>query len=293
MAESEHDSSLRSQSDNEKTRRNKRKMARPKRLAPSNDPVSLGLHDNADSETEVGDEQRATSRSKVDRAAAASISAIQNRPLDLRSSAEAIDDVIEAASRGVTVVTRQSPPSPSNALVTSDVDLNCLSTAVAMDDGGFSSEDATTTTTTDVTGYLGNADARDKARHDVIRKNSSGSGSSGGGGSNKHMTRQRRIEANARERTRVHTISAAFESLRRAVPSYAYNQRLSKLAILRIACSYIVALGRLADLDCDRSEGGDGGGGGGGAEDGRLDFAECVDICTRTIQAEGRAKRRN
>ena len=52
----------------------------------------------------------------------------------------------------------------------------------------------------------------------------------------KNMTRERRVEANARERTRVHAISAAFEGLRRAVPSYSYNQRLSKLAILRIAC---------------------------------------------------------
>jgi len=55
----------------------------------------------------------------------------------------------------------------------------------------------------------------------------------------KNMTRERRVEANARERTRVHAISAAFEGLRRAVPSYSYNQRLSKLAILRIACRYV------------------------------------------------------
>ncbi|ELU02081.1 hypothetical protein CAPTEDRAFT_157958 [Capitella teleta] len=94
------------------------------------------------------------------------------------------------------------------------------------------------------------------------------------------MTRERRVEANARERSRVHTISAAFESLRRAVPSYSYNQRLSKLAILRIAGSYITALSRLADLDysADQSE---------------PTFADCVDTCTRTIQAEGKAKRRH
>ncbi|CAG0918071.1 unnamed protein product [Notodromas monacha] len=79
----------------------------------------------------------------------------------------------------------------------------------------------------------------------------------------KSMTRERRIEANARERTRVHTISAAFENLRAVVPvsqsspsssstsssssssspiasssSSAANQssqKLSKLAILKIA----------------------------------------------------------
>ena len=96
----------------------------------------------------------------------------------------------------------------------------------------------------------------------------------------KNMTKQRRIEANARERTRVHTISAAFESLRRAVPSYSFNQRLSKLAILRIACSYILALARLADLDYSQ-------------EQSSLSFSDCVELCTQTIQAEGKAKRRH
>ncbi|KAK3592828.1 hypothetical protein CHS0354_019056 [Potamilus streckersoni] len=92
----------------------------------------------------------------------------------------------------------------------------------------------------------------------------------------KNMTRERRVEANARERSRVHTISAAFDSLRRAVPSYSYNQKLSKLAILRIACSYINALTCLTD---DEKTG--------------LSFAECVDNCTRTIQTEGKARRRH
>ena len=98
----------------------------------------------------------------------------------------------------------------------------------------------------------------------------------------KNMTRERRVEANARERSRVHTISAAFESLRRAVPSYSYNQKLSKLAILRIACSYILALARLADDDYTD-------------ELGQKDatFSECVDLCTKTIQTEGRARRRH
>lgn len=97
----------------------------------------------------------------------------------------------------------------------------------------------------------------------------------------KNMTRERRVEANARERSRVHTISAAFEGLRRAVPSYSYNQKLSKLAILRIACSYINALSKLADGDDDNSSAHD------------TSFAECVDNCTRTIQTEGKARRRH
>lgn len=93
----------------------------------------------------------------------------------------------------------------------------------------------------------------------------------------KSMSRQRRIEANARERTRVHTISAAFESLRRAVPAYAHNQKLSKLAILRIASAYIVALACLNN----NNQG-----------EGDPAMPECVEQCTRTIQAEGRSRRR-
>lgn len=100
----------------------------------------------------------------------------------------------------------------------------------------------------------------------------------------KNMTRERRVEANARERTRVHTISAAFDALRRAVPSYSHNQKLSKLAILRIASSYILALARLTDQDYSSA-----------TDHIRkpLTFAECVDMCTSTIQTEGRARRRH
>lgn len=97
----------------------------------------------------------------------------------------------------------------------------------------------------------------------------------------KNMTRERRVEANARERSRVHTISAAFDGLRKAVPSYSYNQKLSKLAILRIACSYINALTKLTDTDD------------GGPQLENTSFAECVDSCTRTIQTEGKARRRH
>lgn len=95
----------------------------------------------------------------------------------------------------------------------------------------------------------------------------------------KAIQQTRRLLANARERTRVHTISAAFEALRKQVPCYSYGQKLSKLAILRIACNYILSLAQLAELDYspDRSS---------------LTFAQCVDQCTRTLQAEGRSKKR-
>jgi atonal protein 8 len=95
----------------------------------------------------------------------------------------------------------------------------------------------------------------------------------------KNMTRERRIEANARERTRVHTISAAYDTLRHAIPSYSSTQKLSKLSVLRVACSYILTLSRLAgeDFSIDQSE---------------PDIGECVDAVTRTIQTEGKLRRK-
>ncbi|XP_033870075.3 transcription factor atoh8-like [Acipenser ruthenus] len=95
----------------------------------------------------------------------------------------------------------------------------------------------------------------------------------------KAMQQTRRLLANARERTRVHTISAAFEALRKQVPCYSYGQKLSKLAILRIACNYILSLAQLADLDYT-------------SDHSNTSFSECVELCTRTLQAEGRSKKR-
>ncbi|KAM6923490.1 transcription factor atoh8 [Xenentodon cancila] len=95
----------------------------------------------------------------------------------------------------------------------------------------------------------------------------------------KAIQQTRRLLANARERTRVHTISAAFEALRKQVPCYSYGQKLSKLAILRIACNYILSLAQLAELDYSPDRG-------------SVSFSQCVDQCTRTLQAEGRSKKR-
>lgn len=95
----------------------------------------------------------------------------------------------------------------------------------------------------------------------------------------KNMTRERRIEANARERTRVHTISAAFDTLRRAVPAYSHNQKLSKLSVLRIACSYILTLSRVAGRDYS-------------ADSTQPPLADCVDAVTRTIQMEGKLRKK-
>jgi atonal protein 8 len=95
----------------------------------------------------------------------------------------------------------------------------------------------------------------------------------------KNMTRERRIEANARERTRVHTISAAFDTLRKSIPSYSHSQKLSKLSILRIACSYIVALSRVNGLDYSEGEQ-------------APSIAECVETVSRTLHAEGKVRKK-
>lgn len=89
----------------------------------------------------------------------------------------------------------------------------------------------------------------------------------------KSMSQERRIEANARERTRVHTISAAFNTLRRAIPAYSHNQKLSKLSVLRIACSYIVTLSQIINSRMNN-------------------LGDCVDHVSRTIQTEGRLRKR-
>lgn len=88
----------------------------------------------------------------------------------------------------------------------------------------------------------------------------------------KNMTRERRIEANARERTRVHTISAAFDTLRKAIPSYSHNQKLSKLSVLRIACAYIAALSAATEPEAD--------------------LAEAVEKVTQTIHTEGKLRKK-
>lgn len=95
----------------------------------------------------------------------------------------------------------------------------------------------------------------------------------------KNMTRERRIEANARERTRVHTISAAYDTLRKSIPSYSNTQKLSKLSVLRVACSYILTLSRMTgeDFSADQSE---------------PAVQDCIESVTRTIQTEGKLRRK-
>lgn len=55
-------------------------------------------------------------------------------------------------------------------------------------------------------------------------------------------SRIRRQEANTRERSRMHGLNAALESLRKVVPCYSKTQKLSKIETLRLAKNYIWAL---------------------------------------------------
>ena len=113
-----------------------------------------------------------------------------------------------------------------------------------------------------------------EARKKTPSKADSEDGGSVNGKNYKNMSRERRLIANARERTRVHTISTAFDALRQAIPTYSYNQKLSKLAILRIASTYIKSLTALT----------------GDTEHGS--FGQCVQECTKTLQMECRARSR-
>jgi len=66
----------------------------------------------------------------------------------------------------------------------------------------------------------------------------------------KSKTRDRRVEANARERKRVHQITAAFDTLQAAIPDEQENGvKLSKLSVIKIATAYIMALSRMAGHD--------------------------------------------
>ena len=64
----------------------------------------------------------------------------------------------------------------------------------------------------------------------------------------------KRLEANARERERVHNLTAAFEALRQAIPMHSDQAKLSRLSILRIACSYVHVLGALNDIDFSQGQ---------------------------------------
>ncbi|XP_028660298.1 neurogenic differentiation factor 6-A [Erpetoichthys calabaricus] len=57
--------------------------------------------------------------------------------------------------------------------------------------------------------------------------------------------KMRRQEANARERSRMHGLNNALDSLRKVVPCYSKTQKLSKIETLRLAKNYIWALSEI------------------------------------------------
>lgn len=68
------------------------------------------------------------------------------------------------------------------------------------------------------------------------------------------LSYNKRLEANARERERVHNLTAAFEALRQVIPMYGDQPKLSRLSILRIACSYVHVLGALNQIDFSQGQ---------------------------------------
>lgn len=68
------------------------------------------------------------------------------------------------------------------------------------------------------------------------------------------LSYNKRLEANARERERVHNLTAAFEALRKVIPMYGDQPKLSRLSILRIACSYVHVLGALNEIDFSQGQ---------------------------------------
>ncbi|XP_060697749.1 LOW QUALITY PROTEIN: transcription factor Atoh7-like [Hemiscyllium ocellatum] len=75
---------------------------------------------------------------------------------------------------------------------------------------------------------------------------------------------RRRMAANARERRRMQGLNNAFDRLRKVVPQWGQDKKLSKYETLQMALSYIVALTRILSedrrwfhLQCEHSRGGE------------------------------------
>ena len=92
------------------------------------------------------------------------------------------------------------------------------------------------------------------------------------------LTNDKRIEANARERERVHNLTGAFEALRQVIPMYGDQPKLSRLSVLRIACSYVLVLGTLNDIDFSEGQN-------------SYTFNECFHILSSTILSELKRKK--
>ena len=94
------------------------------------------------------------------------------------------------------------------------------------------------------------------------------------------LSYDKRLEANARERERVHNLTAAFEALRQVIPMYGDQPKLSRLSILRIACSYVLVLGSLNEIDFSEGQN-------------AYTFNECFHMLSSTILTELKRKKSN
>ncbi|KAJ8681414.1 hypothetical protein QAD02_017201 [Eretmocerus hayati] len=62
-------------------------------------------------------------------------------------------------------------------------------------------------------------------------------------------TVSQRRAANIRERRRMFNLNEAFDKLRRKVPTFAYEKRLSRIETLRLAITYIAFMGELLGIE--------------------------------------------
>ncbi|XP_042551724.1 fer3-like protein [Dipodomys spectabilis] len=69
------------------------------------------------------------------------------------------------------------------------------------------------------------------------------------------ITYAQRQAANIRERKRMFNLNEAFDQLRRKVPTFAYEKRLSRIETLRLAIVYISFMTELLD-SCEKKEAG-------------------------------------
>ncbi|NXS17157.1 FER3L protein, partial [Mystacornis crossleyi] len=67
------------------------------------------------------------------------------------------------------------------------------------------------------------------------------------------ITYAQRQAANIRERKRMFNLNEAFDQLRKKVPTFAYEKRLSRIETLRLAIVYISFMTELLD-GCSRQE---------------------------------------
>ncbi|XP_077405818.1 fer3-like protein [Vanacampus margaritifer] len=77
---------------------------------------------------------------------------------------------------------------------------------------------------------------------DHLLMDSGGRGAGGGPGRSKRsriITVVQRQAANVRERKRMFSLNEAFDTLRKKVPTFAYEKRLSRIETLRLAIVYI------------------------------------------------------